>query len=547
MGIAVAVVLAALLGFAILVGFLLWIYTYPPDWAVEFSRLMHILRTAMQVCVHTSTPSTLASTPLHPIVWSAGRDRRVSVAQQRTTQMVGPVKFKVAIGFYQIISGLEGTFDIGPLPEDLKTVIKFFEWMELNWTVLAFPVGCVDSYLERLAVAGFGPIVLIVLVVLIVAIGTLVEAVLHPPESKEAPIKTIALRSVPLSVLIIFMMLPSVSRSVFASWLCVRYGSGPEGSDEYVYFMLRDAGTMCYSDRYYGINAMAVVLLIIWPIGMWLFLYGITFVNRETLLAGKTNRLSEYTRFLTSGYMPQFYYWESVDLFRRLVCTGWVVLVPYNQSILRLIVAIILSVLILLATAYAMPCRRHEDNAITLVAQTALILVYVSCLLVRITDSDSLTDREKWNLLGFHESMYFYFIIIACTLIFLLMILSMLVYGIVDEIQRVAIVKRMEGWGISDISAPGLATGCVLVGGCSGCLFASVFGLLSGFTAGLLGGLIGGIFGAKYGHVVGDALSPVNPLKVKGKFITSIEIRRISKRSNPTSRPVPGMDAMSSA
>lgn len=393
---------------------------------------------------------------------------------------------------------------------------------------LAFPVGCLDSYLERLAVAGFGPLGLIVLIVLLVAICTLVEESRHPADAQDSLAKRVALRSVPFTVLIIFMMLPSVSRSIFASWLCVRYGSGPEGSDSYVHFMLRDSGTMCYSDRYYGITAMAIVLLVIWPIGMWLFLYGIIFVNRETLLAGKTNKLSQYTRFLTGGYMPRFYYWESVDLFRRLVCTGWVVLVPYDQSVLRLVVAIVLSVLILVATAYAMPCRRHEDNAITLVAQMSLLLVYVSCLLVTITDSDTLTDKEKWELLGFSESKYFYFIIIACTLIFLLVVISMLLYGIVDEMQRLAFVKRMEGWAISTISAPGLALGCLLLGGVAGCLFASMFGLLSGFVAGLLGGLVGGIFGAKYGDAIGEKLQVISPMRVGGKLAPHVEVRRIS-------------------
>jgi len=503
MGVAAVVVLAAILGFAVVTGILVWIYMYPPEWGLEFSRLMHILSDA--------------------------------------AQMVGPVKFKVAVAFYQVISGLEATFGIGPLPDELKTVIGAFEWMELNWTVLAFPVGCLNSYLERLAVSGFGPLTLIVFIALLIAVGTLIESALYPAESEESRVKTIALRCVPLTVLIVFLMLPNTSRSVFASWLCVRYGSGPEGSDQFVYYMLRDPGTMCYTDHYYGITGLAIVLIVIWPIGMSLFLYSITFLNRETLLAGKTNRLSDFSRFLTGGYLPQYYYWESVELFRRLICTGWVVLVPYDQSSLRLVVAIIASLLILVATAYAMPCRRIEDNVLTIVAQTTLLLVYVSCIFITITDSDSLEDREKMDLLGYSESKYFYFIIIACTLIFLLMIAAMLVYGIVDEMQRIAFVKRMEGWAISTISAPGLAFGCLAVGGVFGCIFASIFGLLSGFVAGMLGGLLGGLFGAKYGQPVGELLSSVNPMRVRGKFV-HVQIRRQSK-SSPPSGPIPVMDA----
>eukprot|EP00966_Prymnesium_polylepis_P034496 802048-Prymnesium_polylepis.3 len=63
MGVAAVVVLAAILGFAVVTGILVWIYMYPPEWGLEFSRLMHILSDAAQACLHAA-PLAMRTPPL---------------------------------------------------------------------------------------------------------------------------------------------------------------------------------------------------------------------------------------------------------------------------------------------------------------------------------------------------------------------------------------------------------------------------------------------------------------------------------------------------
>ena len=61
------------------------------------------------------------------------------------------------------------------------------------------------------------------------------------------------------------------------------------------------------------------------PVGMNLFFGTVLIMNRGDLRKGMaTSRGARAVRFLTGGYRNQVFYWELVELFRRLTVSGWV-------------------------------------------------------------------------------------------------------------------------------------------------------------------------------------------------------------------------------
>ena len=67
------------------------------------------------------------------------------------------------------------------------------------------------------------------------------------------------------------------------------------------------------------------MMVLLWPVGMLLLFVGVLFYNRRELRAGEARRTSaKAARFLTSGFRNEFFYWELVELSRRLLVTGWV-------------------------------------------------------------------------------------------------------------------------------------------------------------------------------------------------------------------------------
>ena len=51
----------------------------------------------------------------------------------------------------------------------------------------------------------------------------------------------------------------------------------------------------------------------------------VLFRNRADLVVGRaTTSVAKSVRFLTGGYRKKFFYWEMIELFRRLAISGWV-------------------------------------------------------------------------------------------------------------------------------------------------------------------------------------------------------------------------------
>ena len=109
----------------------------------------------------------------------------------------------------------------------------------------------------------------------------------------------------PLVLLIVFIFLPAVSRSVFSVWDCQPY---KVSEDSTVFYMRRDPSMECSSGDHAKLVAAAIVFVCMWPIGMQLFLFVTLWVNRKDLRMGKTTAHTRATHFLTGGYKNPYYY-----------------------------------------------------------------------------------------------------------------------------------------------------------------------------------------------------------------------------------------------
>lgn len=68
-----------------------------------------------------------------------------------------------------------------------------------------------------------------------------------------------------------------------------------------------------------------------------LFIFVLVY-NRHELSKGiYTSGFAKAVRCLTGGYKEEYYWWEIVEVTRRLAVCGWVVLIPANQVFYRLI------------------------------------------------------------------------------------------------------------------------------------------------------------------------------------------------------------------
>ena len=201
---------------------------------------------------------------------------------------------------------------------------------------LFFPVGCFDGgYLLRLNVISFFPPILIFFCVCVMLTFAFFSSLLgfkgarKVDAAHEEQVGTGSLRrsssrrlsaavasekmtwtkrrlvnALPMALLIIFVMLPAISRAIFSAWDCIPIDAG--GGDD-TYFLRVDRSVECGSSEHRRITRLAIVLTLIWPVGMPFFFFYVLFVNRKVLRTGGMNALAKATTFLTGGYKKEVY------------------------------------------------------------------------------------------------------------------------------------------------------------------------------------------------------------------------------------------------
>jgi len=296
-----------------------------------------------------------------------------------------------------------------------------------------------------------------------------------------------------------------VSRTIFSVWDCVPYKSDADSS---IYYLRRDLKVNCDSDDHKEMIIVAAVLVVIWPIGMPIFFFFALFKTRKELRKSRRTGLKETpfsnaTRFLTGGYKPRYFYWETIELFRRLTCSGFIILIPHAYIYIRIVTALLVSLLILVVTAAIKPFRNPEDNNLALVSQTILVLVFGICGLIRVINADEgdISNEVKTKVFGFNHSAGLFIIIALCFVLFLVMIFGSYAYKINEQFQM-KIRKRGKGKALESST-------WILWG-------ALIFGVLGLVVGGIPLGIIGGLIGSLIFVVIGAALGAIAFTYFKG-------------------------------
>lgn len=162
--------------------------------------------------------------------------------------------------------------------------------------------------------------------------------------------------------------------------------------------------TGCYaSDEHGRLLSTAYALIGLWPVGVLILYASLLYATRKSIRMRKPNRLMRSIEFLHRDYRPevrhaasiptpvavhpyppthllsvapmQFYYWELVELARRTILNGWLLLIDERHTFVRILVATLVCLGMLVLTLTIRPYRYHEDQ---LLASCGHFMVLVS-------------------------------------------------------------------------------------------------------------------------------------------------------------------------
>ena len=152
-------------------------------------------------------------------------------------------------------------------------------------------------------------------------------------------------KAVPLALEISFLLVSTVSQSIFDTWDCSEYELD---SDKVRTFLNADLQIVCngndYPEEYNTIKTIAFASLFLWPIGMPLIYIGVLFPIQALLRQRKQTRWVKATEFLHQDYKPARFWWEIVTLTQRLVLSGFVLLIPVEADSWRIFLGLLTAI-----------------------------------------------------------------------------------------------------------------------------------------------------------------------------------------------------------
>ena len=258
-----------------------------------------------------------------------------------------PVCLQVIFAFYQIVMNIETTYSIH-MPQYWIDATRVFRVFNIDWLAYLLPDECIGSFNSRLQLTAFSPIALIFIIFVIVVLcadhACIESALAHlvdrrrrlswqvgtnsrpskTPRSSsrrglfkqrswtssasrigEAPSTAMwikhkllkgLLSTMPFALFLTFVLVSSVSSSVFQVWACepFEYAAGEDH-----YFLRKDYSIQCYSSEEHArARHLAYALIVIWPVGVLILYTTLLFRARSALRLRRRNRLVRSIAFL---------------------------------------------------------------------------------------------------------------------------------------------------------------------------------------------------------------------------------------------------------
>jgi hypothetical protein len=194
------------------------------------------------------------------------------------------------------VSSFENVYGL-KLPERVLQVKRAFDWTQVQWLGVVLPAKCLGDFENRLLMNALAPIILVVLVFA----GVLVYCIYT--QRKDLSFKQVVhlalLAATPVLLYVSFIFVPSVSATIFSTWLCKQISIDGTTS---IRFMRDELSLQCDTPRHDQIKPVAWLLVTMWPIGVVALYFALLLKCRKPIVTRRPNKLVAATLFVHRDY-----------------------------------------------------------------------------------------------------------------------------------------------------------------------------------------------------------------------------------------------------
>merc|ERR1711865_358432 len=151
-------------------------------------------------------------------------------------------------------------------------------------------------------------------------------------------------------------------------------------------YLAIDYQTPCDGDEYIITLVAGIIGVVIWPIAVAVVTVYLLFLNRKTIRDRKSDAFNRYS-FLVADYRPDFWFWETIEMLRKVMLTG-VVSVFDRGSLFQLFVGAMLSLASLCGSAWFQPYDERLANIFKVATEVSILVTLTLSMLLKHREED---------------------------------------------------------------------------------------------------------------------------------------------------------------
>jgi hypothetical protein len=198
---------------------------------------------------------------------------------------------------------------------------------------------------------------------------------------------------------VFYLVLPTVSRSLFRARQCEAFDYADSGNFTSRSYLLADLHIHCNdggdewdSKGFSRLQPYFWSFFVLWPVLVPLAFFGLLLAIRPAVREQRVSTLALACSFLWRDYDPAFLFWEVLDLARKLFLTTFVLFIDTasgTNRILRLLMGGVVSGTYLALLTFAQPYKRSDDLQLAAFSNLLLMFIFAMCIIIKLCDSDN--------------------------------------------------------------------------------------------------------------------------------------------------------------
>lgn len=338
------------------------------------------------------------------------KSEKSSKPGRRTVADIFLAHVKIVIGFYQVLAGLLQAFSYVKWPSEVSVLESYIRFVQLNVLQIVSP-SCVEEGFEVTAYSHFvftlAGNVLIVVVPLFCYLARLTRMKIQQKQSDESHLIDLRKPCLKITTFLPFVAYPSTCVNIFQILPLSCHKLCPfEGASNCPSFLRADYSILCDTDTHRRYTWAAYASLT-YVVGFPIFLAYI--VWKTHLQSQRSNKFSIAGErcsmeavafailFLHENYSPSCWYWESVEMARKVILSAGVIFVGSESRTQIGIAAMVSAAFAMLHGRFRPITDRFEDH----LQMTSLLVTSFNLgigVLLKVPSDEATESRDNVGL-----------------------------------------------------------------------------------------------------------------------------------------------------